>query len=71
MYGMRIRLPCRRGACDVRSAPPSSARLGSRGNLAVLFLGITGYARWARHWRTDLPSRVYFNLIPHASDFTH
>jgi len=39
--------------------------------IAVLFLGITGYARWTSHWRTDLPSRVYFNLIPHASDFTH
>jgi len=39
--------------------------------IAVLFLGITSYARWTRHWRTDLPSPVYFNLIPHASDFTH
>lgn len=39
--------------------------------IAVLFLGITGYARWTHHWRTDLPSPVYFNLIPHASDFTH
>ena len=39
--------------------------------IAVLFLGITGYARWTCHWQTDLPSPVYFNLIPHASDFTH
>jgi polyferredoxin len=38
---------------------------------ALLFLGITGYARWSGHWRTDLPSRVYFELIPRANEFTH
>jgi len=38
---------------------------------ALLFLGITGYARWSGHWHTDLPSRVYFELIPHANEFTH
>jgi polyferredoxin len=38
---------------------------------ALLFLGITGYARWSAHWRTDLPSRVYFDLIPRANEFTH
>lgn len=37
----------------------------------VLFFGITGYARWSGHWRTDLPSRVYFELIPQARDFGH
>jgi len=36
--------------------------------VAVLFLGATGYARFAGHWRTDLPSRVYFELIPQASE---
>jgi polyferredoxin len=39
--------------------------------IAVLFLGITSYARWTGHWRTDLPSRVYFELIPRANEFTH
>ena len=39
--------------------------------LAILFLGITGYAQFAGHWRTDLPARVYFELIPQASEFTH
>ncbi|HEY1239319.1 MAG TPA: 4Fe-4S binding protein [Bryobacteraceae bacterium] len=37
--------------------------------MAVLFLGVTGYARWTGHWRTDLPSRVYFELVPGAGDF--
>jgi polyferredoxin len=39
--------------------------------IALLFLGITGYARWSGHWRTNLPSRVYFELILHADEFTH
>ncbi len=38
---------------------------------ALLFLGITGYARWSGHWHTDLPSRIYFELIPRANEFTH
>ena len=38
---------------------------------AVLFVGICGYARWAGYWRTDIPSRVYFELVPHAQEFTH
>ena len=39
--------------------------------VAVLFVGICGMAQWAGHWRTDLPSKVYFELIPHANEFTH
>jgi len=39
--------------------------------IAILFLGICGYARWSGHWRTDLPERVYFELIPQASQFEH
>ena len=39
--------------------------------IAVLFLGICGYARWSGHWRTDLPSRIYFELIPNANEFGH
>lgn len=39
--------------------------------LAVLFLGICGWARWTGHWRTDLPNQVYFELVPHANEFTH
>jgi ferredoxin len=39
--------------------------------VAVLFLGICGMAQWTGHWRTDLPSEIYFRLIPHANEFTH
>jgi len=36
--------------------------------IVVLFVGATGYSRWTGHWRTDLPSRVYFELVPGAGD---
>jgi polyferredoxin len=39
--------------------------------VATLFLGLAGYAQWSGNWRTDLPDRVYQNLIPHANEFTH
>jgi hypothetical protein len=39
--------------------------------VAGLSLGICGYAEWAGHWRTDLPTRLYFEPIPHANKFTH
>ena len=39
--------------------------------IAVLFLGIAGYARWAGYWQTDLPSQLYFELIPKANEFAH
>jgi polyferredoxin len=39
--------------------------------VAVLFLGICGYARWSGHWRTDVPERVYLDLIPRAAEFEH
>jgi polyferredoxin len=41
------------------------------GGVAVIFLGLTGYAQWSGYWRTDLPSHVYEDLIPHANEFTH
>jgi len=39
--------------------------------VTLLFLGICGYARWTGYWHTNLPSDLYFQLIPHANEFTH
>ena len=39
--------------------------------VAGLFLGFCGYARWSGHWNTDLPDRVYLELIPHVNEFEH
>ena len=39
--------------------------------IATLFLGVFGYARLTGHWYTNLPSDTYFELVPHANEFTH
>jgi polyferredoxin len=39
--------------------------------VAVVFLGVCGYARLTGHWHTSLPERLYFELIPKANQFTH
>jgi polyferredoxin len=39
--------------------------------VAVLFLGVVGYARWAGYWDTHLPDAVYFDLVPRAREFSH
>jgi polyferredoxin len=39
--------------------------------IAALFLGICGYARINGSWHTNLPDRVYFELIPRAGELTH
>jgi polyferredoxin len=39
--------------------------------IAVLFLGVTGYARLTGHWQTHLPGSVYRQLVPHAEQATH
>lgn len=44
---------------------------GMAAGIALLFLGIAGYARWTGHWHTGLPARVYFELVPHANEFSH
>jgi polyferredoxin len=39
--------------------------------LTVVFLGTVGYARHIGYWHTNVPSDVYFRLIPNASEFGH
>ena len=39
--------------------------------LVALFVGIVGYAKFTNHWRTDLPSQVYSDLVPRAAEYTH
>jgi polyferredoxin len=55
-------------AAPLRRAVPAWAFAAG---VAALFLGLVGYAQWSGHWRTDLPGRVYEELIPHANEFTH
>jgi ferredoxin len=39
--------------------------------VAGLFLCVVACAQWTGHWRTDVPSRQYFDLLPHAQEFAH
>ena len=39
--------------------------------VAILFLGIVGYAKSAGHWNGDVPAHVYRQLVPHASEVEH
>ena len=50
-----------------RKATPWAVAAG----IAVLFFGAYGYARMRGYWRTDLPSSVYYELVPHANEFSH
>ena len=39
--------------------------------VAVIFLGVVGYARLSGQWHTTLPDALYFDLIPRAREFSH
>jgi polyferredoxin len=39
--------------------------------IALLFLGLTAYAKFTGHWNTRLPQQVYFELVSHAADAQH
>jgi polyferredoxin len=39
--------------------------------MTALFFGACAYARWSGHWQTDLPGRVYMDLVPRAAEFSH
>jgi polyferredoxin len=39
--------------------------------IAVLFLGIVGYAKSAGYWSGDVPDSIYRQLVPHASEVDH
>ena len=50
-----------------KSVPAWAVAVG----VAVVFFGVYACARRTGHWNTDLPSRLYFDLIPHADEFDH
>ena len=39
--------------------------------VAVMFVGIVGFAKTAGLWRTDVPQAVYKQLVPHANEASH
>ena len=39
--------------------------------IAILFLGMVGYAKVTGQWNTNLPKQVYLELVPNASEQHH
>ncbi|HLV87752.1 MAG TPA: 4Fe-4S binding protein [Candidatus Sulfotelmatobacter sp.] len=39
--------------------------------IAVLFVGVVGFAKSAGYWNGDVPSAVYRQLVPHAEEVAH
>ncbi|MGA8490602.1 MAG: hypothetical protein WB711_09290 [Terriglobales bacterium] len=39
--------------------------------IAILFLGVAGYAKVTGRWNTNLPKQVYLQLVPNASELEH
>ena len=39
--------------------------------MALLFLGIIGYAKVTGHWNGDIPAQVYADIVPHADQASH
>jgi polyferredoxin len=39
--------------------------------VAVIFLGLCGWAQHRGYWRTDLPGSVYSELVPNANQYGH
>jgi len=50
-----------------RSIPAWSMAAG----IVVIFFGLIGYAKACNHWNTDLPKRIYLQLVPSASEQQH
>lgn len=39
--------------------------------IGLIFFGVYGYALATGHWHTNLPDRVYMELVPRAQEFSH
>lgn len=39
--------------------------------IATIFVGMYGWALAAGHWHTNLPDRLYMELVPRANEFSH
>jgi polyferredoxin len=62
------------GALDLTTMLPPRRKIpywAMAAGIAVLFVGIVGYAKAAGYWQTDLPSQVYQELVPRAHEFAH
>lgn len=61
---------CRQGSLGSGSRRALSSWAMAAG-IAVLFLGIVGFAKAAGYWNSDVPAAVYHQLVPHANEAQH
>ena len=54
-----------------RRKPKAVSAWAVAAGVVALFFGVYGYARRTGYWETNIPSRIYLELIPHANEFEH
>jgi len=64
---LRMALPTLVPAPAARRLPVWAFAVG----VAAMFLGIIGFAKVEGYWKSDVPSAVYKQLVPHANETTH
>lgn len=59
------------GALQIASGKHSLSPWAMAAGVAILFLGIVGFAQWQRSWKSDIPDAVYQQLIPQLDNLSH
>jgi polyferredoxin len=59
------------GALQMSIGPQPIPAWAISAGIAVIFLGVVGYAKMSGYWDTELPESVYFRLIPQAQQLGH
>jgi ferredoxin len=59
------------GALDMKTGRRRVPAWAFAAGVAALFLGVVTYAQLSGYWHANVPSSVYFDLIPRAHEFGH
>ena len=54
-----------------KAKPTAIPAWAMAGGIAVLFLGVAGFAKATGHWQSPIPASVYERLIPNADQAAH
>ncbi|MBS1825807.1 MAG: 4Fe-4S binding protein [Acidobacteria bacterium] len=60
--------------CLGMSAPASKGWIDPRwiaATIVLVFLGVTGTARWTGHWNSPIPDAMYQRLVPQSEELGH
>lgn len=56
---------------SAKTKPAAIPAWAMAAGIAVLFLGVTGFAKASGHWNSAIPTSVYERLVPNADRATH